>query len=344
MEKALHTAIGVRDVYGEELRKKRKIMRSIDEVFRSYAYDEIETPTFEYFDVFGREIGTTPSRDLYKFFDREGDTLVLRPDFTPSVARAVAMYLQDVPRPLRLYYSGNTFVNSKEFRGILKENTQMGVERMGENSPEADAEVIALVIDAILAAGITRFQVSIGEVNFFKSLCGEARLPEELRETIRTEIIRKNFYGVEDLLRSYPMESGLCEAFVRLPRLFGGREVLSEAAKYAVAPASEEAIERLLRIDELLRAIGRQKYVSYDFGALMSYHYYTGIIFSAYAHGAGEPVAKGGRYDGLLAHFGKPEDAVGAGIMIQQVMSAAQAAENEEERQIAPEVSPEVGA
>ena len=188
MEKALHTAVGVRDLYGKELAAKRTLMDGIREVLRSYAYEEIETPTFEYFDVFGKEVGTTSSRELYKFFDREGDTLVLRPDFTPSVARAVAMYFAEEPRPVRLWYEGNTFVNSLEYQGRLKESTQMGIERIGENTAEADAEVISLTVDALLSAGLTEFQVSIGEVEFFKSLAKKAALSEESVEEIRARI------------------------------------------------------------------------------------------------------------------------------------------------------------
>ena len=94
MQRELHTAVGVRDIYGQELKRKRNIMGRISSVFDKYYYEEIETPAIEYFDVFGSEIGTTPSNELYKFFDRDGNTLVLRPDFTPSVARAVPCIFQ----------------------------------------------------------------------------------------------------------------------------------------------------------------------------------------------------------------------------------------------------------
>ncbi|MBE5996682.1 MAG: ATP phosphoribosyltransferase regulatory subunit [Lachnospiraceae bacterium] len=322
MEKALHTAVGVRDIYGKELSSKRKIMEGIRTVLSDYSYEEIETPTFEYFDVFGKEVGTTPSRELYKFFDREGDTLVLRPDFTPSVARAVAMYFTEAPRPVRLWYEGNTFVNSLEYQGRLKESTQMGVERIGENTPKADAEVIALTVDALLAAGLQEFQVSIGEVEFFKSLAEEASLSEESVEEIRTLISRKNFFGVEEVLGKHPMQAELKSAFVSLPQLFGGAEVLKEAEKFAFTAKTREAIERLRVIEALLRKDGKERYVSFDFGMLSKYRYYTGIIFQAFTYGSGEPVAKGGRYDTLLSHFGTDDPAVGAGFQITPIMNA----------------------
>ena len=92
MQRIFHTPEGVRDIYNGECSQKHHLQTEIRKVFDSYGYEEIETPSFEYFEVFSREVGTIPSKDLYKFFDREGNTLVLRPDFTPSVSRACATY------------------------------------------------------------------------------------------------------------------------------------------------------------------------------------------------------------------------------------------------------------
>ena len=297
-------------------------MHAIRGVFSACGYEEIETPTFEYFDVFGREIGTTPSRDLYKFFDREGETLVLRPDFTPSVARAVSMYFGREPRPLRLYYEGNTFVNEAEYRGRMKETTQMGVERIGENSAEADAEVIALVIDSLREAGLDEFQVSIGEVEFFKSLTKDAELSDEERERVRALISRKNFFGVEEAMDEMSLSPSEKEAFTHLPQLFGGTEVLDMAKRYAFTEEAKDAILRLRAISDLLADKGMEKYISFDFGMLSKYRYYTGIIFSAFTYGSGEPVAKGGRYDSLMQAFGGDDPAVGAGIYVTGLLDA----------------------
>ena len=122
----------------------------------SYGYEEIETPTFEYFEVFSREVGTIPSRDLYKFFDREGNTLVLRPDFTPSVSRACATYFNPEHQVITLCYTGNTFINNSSYQGRLKETTQMGVERIGDDSAEADAELLAMTVECLLKSRTER--------------------------------------------------------------------------------------------------------------------------------------------------------------------------------------------
>ena len=162
MQRIFHTPEGVRDIYNGECSQKRKVQEKIHRVFHQYGYEDIETPTFEYFEVFSREVGTIPSRELYKFFDREGNTLVLRPDFTPSVSRACATYFNPDEEPVSLCYTGNTFINNSSYRGRLKETTQMGVEHIGDESADADAELLAMTVECLLAAGLTEFQVSVG--------------------------------------------------------------------------------------------------------------------------------------------------------------------------------------
>lgn len=322
MQRLFHTPEGVRDIYNNECAQKLYLQNKLHKVFVKYGYQDIETPTFEYFEVFSKEVGTTPSKDLYKFFDREGNTLVLRPDFTPSIARAAAMYFEEKDMPVRLCYQGNTFVNNSSYQGRLKESTQMGVEFIGDSSVEADVEVISMAIEMLLDAGIKEFQISIGQVDFFKALIEEAQMNDETVEELRSLITNKNIFGVEDLLDNLSLREGLKNAFLQLPQLFGGIDVLERARALANNGKSRDSIRRLSQIYDLLQKKGYEKYVSFDFGMLSKYQYYTGIIFQAYTYGTGEPIAKGGRYDNLMAHFGKPEPAVGFCITMDQLMIA----------------------
>ena len=322
MDRTIHTAVGVRDIYGSELTEKLTMMDGIREVFKEAGYDPIETPAFEYMDVFGEQIGTTPVRDLYKFFDREGNILALRPDFTPSVARAVAMYFEDVPRPIRLRYEGRTFINSSEYRGLMKETTQMGIECIGRGDSASDTEVILLTIRALLAAGLNEFQVSIGEVEFFRSMVEKTGLSREETDSIRRLITRKNFFALEERVEELDLSEADKEAFVKLPQLYGDSSVIRKAEPYAIGEAAKCAIARLAEIDEAVRKAGYGQYISFDFGMLSKYHYYTGIIFAAYTYGTGEPVVKGGRYDRLLPHFGAEDPAVGFAVNIDQLCTA----------------------
>ena len=226
MKQLLHTPEGVRDVYGAECEKKLYLQEKLQRIFYSYGYENIETPGFEYFDVFGQQVGTIPSRELYKFFDREGNTLVLRPDFTPSIARAVSMYFHQEELPVRLCYRGNTYINHSSYRGRLKESTQMGVELIGDSSVDADGEVIALAVELLKETGLTEFQISIGQVDFFKSLIQEAGLSEETTDNLKELISNKNYFGVEELLSSQKLSKWQVDVFSMLPRLFGSLDVL----------------------------------------------------------------------------------------------------------------------
>lgn len=324
MQRIFHTPEGVRDIYNGECSQKHHLQTEIRKVFDSYGYEEIETPSFEYFEVFSREVGTIPSKDLYKFFDREGNTLVLRPDFTPSVSRACATYFNPEHQVITLSYTGNTFINNSSYQGRLKETTQMGVERIGDDSAEADAELLAMTVECLLKAGLKEFQVSVGQVDYFKSLLQDANLDieEEEEENLRSLISQKNYFGVEDLVRSQNIPESLEKAFLELPHLFGSSEILQKARSLTDNICAIKAVERLEEIYEILKIYGYEKYVSFDFGMLSKFQYYTGIIFQAYTYGTGEPVVKGGRYNNLLKHFGKPAASIGFGITVDNLLMA----------------------
>ena len=322
MDRLIHTPEGVRDVYNQECTKKLYLENQIEQVFHAFGYQDIETPTFEFFDVFGREVGTTPSRELYKFFDRDGNTLVLRPDFTPSIARAASMYFMEETMPIRLCYRGSSFVNSSSYQGRLKESTQMGVELLNDDSAMADAEIIAMTVKVMLDAGLTDFQISIGHVGFFQALSEEAALAEDVLNELKELISIKNHFGAEELLAKQNLRSDLFEALRDVPQLFGNAEILEKAKGLTRNPAAREALDRLATIYEIVKDYGYEKYVTFDFAMLSKYHYYTGIIFQAYTYGTGEALIKGGRYNQLMKHFGKPAASIGFAIVVDNLLMA----------------------
>ena len=155
----VHTPEGVRDIYGKECADRQVVQNQVHEAMKRFGYEDINTPTFEFFDVFAEEISATSARELYKFFDKEGNTLVLRPDFTPSVARCVSKYFLEDDQPVRICYSGNTFMNTTRLQGKLREYMQMGAELMNDDSVQADAEMISMMIQALSGSGLAEFQV-----------------------------------------------------------------------------------------------------------------------------------------------------------------------------------------
>lgn len=318
----LHTPEGVRDIYGKEFYRKLEVENRLHERIRLYGYQEIQTPTFEFFDVFSKEIGTTPSRELYKFFDKEGNTLVLRPDFTPSIARCAAKYFSEKKVPLRLSYVGNTFTNTSNLQGKLKESTQMGAELIGDPSVEADAEIISLVIKALLDTGLQRFQVSIGEVEYFKGLCEEAGLDEETEMDLRACISGKNYFAAQELLQERKVVEPYHSRLLKVADMFGDMCSLTDARAMVSNERSLAAIERLEKLHKVLQVYGVADYISFDLGMLSKYKYYTGVIFKAYTYGVGDAIVKGGRYDRLLHQFGKEAPAIGFCMVIDSILEA----------------------
>lgn len=319
----LHTPEGVRDIYNEECEKKLELQDRLHKALKRHGYHSIQTPTFEFFDIFGKEVGTIPSSELYKFFDREGNTLVLRPDITPSIARSAAKYFMDEDMPIRLSYMGNTFINNHSYQGRLKESTQLGAELIGDDTVDGDAEMIAMAIDALKSSGLKDFQISVGHVEFFRGLMEAAGLSEEQEEVIRELIANKNFFGVEEEISDCSMNQNLKELFGMLGTIYDNAASFEEAKTYAADyPKVYKAICRLEDLDAVLKVYDVDKYVTYEFGMLSSYHYYTGVIFAGYTYGSGEPIVKGGRYDKLLTYFGKDAASIGFAIVVDQLMAA----------------------
>ena len=321
-KKLVHTPEGVRDIYGDEKEKKTIVERLLHERITAYGYRDIQTPTFEFFDVFSKEVGTTPSRELYKFFDKEGNTLVLRPDFTPSIARCAAKYFMEENVPIRFCYQGNTFTNTSDLQGKLKEVTQMGAELIGDDSVQADAEMIAMTIEALYHAGLSDFQISVGNLEYFKGICAEAGLDEETELELREYISGKNYFGAEELLERTHVDKKDKELLLKVSDLFGTVQILEEAREAASNKRSRHAVERLEKVYQVLCDYGVEKYVSFDLGMLSKYNYYTGIIFKGYTYGIGDAIVKGGRYDKLLTRFGKDSAAIGFVIVVDDLLAA----------------------
>lgn len=322
IDRLLHTPEGVRDLNISETSKKLELQNRINSVFHRYGFRDIQTPTFEYYDVFNHERGTVDIREMYKFFDRDGNILTLRPDITPSIARYVSTYYKNEVNPIRVCYIGNTFRNSKSYQGKLREFTQAGVELIGINNEDADAEIIAMIINSLSIAGLKKFQIDLGQAGFFKGLTEEAGLDATEEEELRNYVDEKNFIGVEELLSKYNMSDDLKQIFLDLPKLFGSVEVIEKARKLTKNKKAIESLDRLEKVYNILCDYGVENYISFDLGLVNSLNYYTGIIFRGYTYGTGVSIVDGGRYDTLLKQFGKDVPAIGFAIVIDELMSA----------------------
>lgn len=322
-DKLLHTPEGVRDIYNTECAIKLLLQKSLHEVLELYGFRDIQTPSFEFFDIFNQERGTVASKDMYKLFDKEGNTMVLRPDITPSIARCVAKYYKDEELPIRLCYIGNTFINSTTYQGKLKEVTQLGAELVNDNSIDADAEMLAITIECLLKSGLKEFQLELGNADFLKALIKEAGFEnEEDIARLKDQIENKNMFGMEEIIMNKNMPKNLKDMFLKLPELFGSLEILEYAKSVTSNPRAIQSINRLEELYDIMTEYGFEKYISFDLGMLSKYDYYTGLIFKAYTYKTGEAIVTGGRYDNLVGQFGKDCPAIGLAIEIDNLMLA----------------------
>jgi ATP phosphoribosyltransferase regulatory subunit len=322
MENLLHTPEGVRDIYNEECSRKNVLSGKLSRILKLYGYMDIQTPTFEFFEIFNRERGTVPAKNMYKFIDRDGSTLVLRPDITPSIARAVAKYYKEENIPLRFSYCGNTFINNSSLQGKMKETTQLGAELIGDRSIEGDAEVIALAIHLLLESGLKDFQLDIGHVGFFQALVREAGMDEETIAQLRILIESKNYFGVEAVLEQMALPKATADILMKLPELFGSYDVIDQAKAMTDNADALEALNALEKLYQMICQYGFEKYITIDLGMLSEYDYYTGTIFRGYTYGTGDAVVKGGRYDHLIGQFGKDAASVGFAVVVDELMLA----------------------
>ena len=198
----------------------------------------------------------------------------------------------------------------------------MGAELIGDDSVQADAEMIAMTIETLYHAGLSDFQISVGNLEYFKGICAEAGLDEETELELREYISGKNYFGAEELLERTHVDKKDKELLLKVSDLFGTVQILEEAREAASNKRSRHAVERLEKVYQVLCDYGVEKYVSFDLGMLSKYNYYTGIIFKGYTYGIGDAIVKGGRYDKLLTRFGKDSAAIGFVIVVDDLLAA----------------------
>jgi len=314
---------GVRDLLFADAAAFREMEVALHATWMAWGYHQIILPTFEYADTLATDVGAQIDAELYRFFDRQGRALALRPDLTIPTARVVGTRLYDQPMPLRLSYVGSVFRHEPPRAGRQHEFTQAGIELIGAQSRAADAEVIALAVAALRAVGLPRFSITLGHVGFFRGLLDALALPDRLAGRVRDAVDRKAEAELVALLaKARNVPASARTALLALARLTGGVEVLEQAEAFRLNPAMTQALTDLRAVAELLAAYGMDDVVSYDLAEVRDLDYYSGITFEGFAPGLGFSLISGGRYDGLIGHFGPPFPAVGWALTLDRVLLA----------------------
>ncbi|THF72524.1 ATP phosphoribosyltransferase regulatory subunit [Cohnella fermenti] len=330
--KVFEKPTGVKDYLPHAVSKLRRIERNVLECMRRWGYEQIITPTMEYYDTVGVASATSDQK-LFKLLNQRGTTIVLRSEMTSPIARVASSLLKESPFPLRLSYHANVFRAFEEEAGRDAEFFQTGVELVGDPSSEADAEVIALAIASLKAAGVPSFKIAVGHVGFLNGLFGEA-LPDrpEEQENLKAHLLQRDHVGYRDALKKLELEDNVRGELEGILRLRGGVEVCEQALSLSRSTDAQAAIRQLCEVWEVLAAYGLQEHVLIDLTMIGDFSYYTGMTFEGYASHLGFPVCSGGRYDNLLAQFGRPAAATGFALKTTRILEVAEGDESEENR------------
>ena len=322
LKRGCGTPHGVHDVLFAQSRMRRQIGTKLTECYEKRGYAEVKTPLLEYYDLFLQGESASDTASMYKLVDG-GEVLVIRPDSTAPIGRLVSSRLQTAPLPLRLYYHQDVFRVCGGHRGERAQTTQCGVELIGAKGLRADTEIAETALRALAETGLQDYKIELGHAGIFRALADAIEFREGDGEKVRylTEI--KNYAAVNDVLKEYDAEyHDACEALRRLPRIFGGGEIFAEAEQIIKTPAAAEALAYLKTVYEALCALGCGDRVVLDLALVNHMEYYTGIVLSGYAHGTGEPIISGGRYDTLIASYGMDVAATGFVVNVDAVAEA----------------------
>ncbi|MDP5275814.1 ATP phosphoribosyltransferase regulatory subunit [Chengkuizengella axinellae] len=311
---------GVRDYLPYAVYGLRTIEKNVIQCMENWGYQEIITPTLEYYDTVGMA-SLTSDHKLFKLLDKRGTTLVLRTDNTAPIARVVSSLLKDEPLPMRLSYHSNVFRAMKDEAGRDAEFVQTGAELIGDGSPDADAEIIALAISSIKAAGIENFKIALGHMGFLQGLFkGTSVAEQEEQRMLKEHLLNKNYVGYKQAIKQLSITKDAKQELEGILKLRGGKEICEQAKSYVNDPATQQSINHLCEVWEVLEAYGVSEHVVIDLTMLGDFSYYTGMTFEGYAGDLGFPVCSGGRYDNLLTQFGRPAPATGFALKTNRIL------------------------
>lgn len=311
------TPEGSRDLLFEECDDRRRVENALTGLYEANGYRKVITPTLEFFDVFNSGDAGLDADEMYKLTDNRGRTTVLRPDNTLPIARLVATRLSEDVFPVRLYYNQSVFVRTKELAGRTDEVAQSGIELIGDGSMAADIQVITLACRAMQST-VPGFKIELGHAGYFGAVLRNLNVKPAVKAEICHLIEQKNFAALGDLLDTLE-DCRETRVLRRLPRLFGGPEVLDEARELYTEGGADASLQYIKTLYDTLCAAGLQEQVLLDLGIVNRSNYYTGVIFRGYVQGSGLTVLSGGRYDNLLGEFGTDKPAIGFAVDVSAV-------------------------
>jgi ATP phosphoribosyltransferase regulatory subunit len=318
----LRLPTGMRDHAPEAASARRRIVDGLLAVFERHGFARVITPAFEYEDVLALGLGDAARAATVRFVEpSSGEVVALRPDITPQIARLIATRYRAEPGPVRLCYEGTVVRLERGARG-QRELMQAGIEMAGVPGPEGDADAIALAVQALAAVGLARPTVDLGHLGLAREVMAALALPDAPLAEARRCIAKHDGAGLGDVLKHARGAKAAIEFARLLPQLSGGPEILDDARAKAPNAGIKRALAELAAIVAAVRGRKLDARLHVDLGEVRGFDYYTGVRFQAFVTGAASAVLQGGRYDGLLARYGRPSPAVGFAVDVDAVAGA----------------------
>lgn len=304
----------IEDILPPEAEKIERLRGALLELFARHGYEQVIPPLLEFTESLLTGTGHDLDLVTFKLVDQlSGRLLGLRADITPQVAR-IDSHLLRRSGVTRLCYAGSIVRTVPAGLSGAREMQQTGAELYGHSGLEADIEVRSLMLDALSAAKVTDIRLDLGHVAVFRNLLKRARVPPELEPDIFTAVQSKDETEIESLTSG--LDSAARDALMRLPSLYGGRDILDRAARELPDdPGIAQALAELRTLAEGVDA------VAVDLSELRGYQYHSGVVFAAY--GDGRALAYGGRYDEVGKAFGNARPATGFTIDLRELARAS---------------------
>lgn len=317
---------GLRDLTPDHSAHLADLSARLQQVFSSLGYRRVFLPTLERLDVVERGLSRAALADVMKFVEPgSGELVAIRPDITPQIARLYAARPDALPSPARLCYDGPVLRAREERAGRPREVYQSGVELLGAGGPAADAEVLVLLARSLAKVGLTSAVVEVGHARFAPAILDAARVRPADRADALDALARKDEATLTRIAGRGKGDGAARKALPALATLYGEGAL---ARARTLARGVPVAAAALGEVDAAIKAARRKGVdgLAVDLGEVRGLGYYTGVTFVGHAPGAGSAVAAGGRYDELLARFGRPGPAIGFAVDLEFATQALERA------------------
>lgn len=311
---------GTRDLILGECKAKKALQQRIESVFDAYGYDEVITPSIEYYRTYSQGFVNLKEEEMYKFFDHNNAILTLRMDMTVPIARMATTKFKHHKLPLRFRYCANVYKVKQYFAGKRNEVSDCGIELIGQSAKESDLEILMCAMEVMEQCSSRAFTLELGNVQFFHEACKEARLSESEKNQLADLIDRKSLTELSSYVNALRLKEDEKRFFEQLPWFCGDVEILAEAQNYCFNDRLKDILVQLKQYYDDLCALGYGEHVTFDLGKLPHLNYYSGLLFEGFIEGIGTSVLSGGRYDSLLAKFGQAMPAIGFSVKLDYVL------------------------